>query len=301
MMDITLMSPILQNKIPNGDKWIHQLKWDGYRIAAWVDNGHVELYSKNGLLKNRNFPDLVEALSQKKGKFLLDGEAVILDANTGRPSFQLMQRRDKLADPGMIRRAAVQQPVQYIIFDLLQIGDEDLRGTAYAERYKKLNDLTSEWGAPFFPADVFEDGEALWSWVVTKGWEGIVRKRLSSLDREGKDHNDWYKRKTVLHYDVEIVGIIWKEGRVSSLVMTRNGRYFGRVSSGLNGHAKGQLQLHQADAKQEDYFSKLPDGLKGSDIRWLNIPLPARVTGLETTDVGILRHPKVTELGGIPL
>jgi bifunctional non-homologous end joining protein LigD len=301
MQPFTPMSPILQDRIPEGEEWIHQLKWDGFRIIAWVDNGKVELFSKKMLPKNRTYPDLVAALSHCKGTLLLDGEAVILDDNTRRPSFQRMQQRDKLTDPGLIRRAASRQPVQYILFDLLQLGRENLRGRPFQERIGKLLELTSGWAPPLFPADVFEDGKTLWDWVVANGWEGVVSKRRSGIYKEGKDHHDWVKRKTVLHFDVEIVGVIWKEGRVSSLVMCRNGHYFGRISSGLNDKAKAELRLLQAEAGQKDYFFELPEGLRGADVRWLNQPLEGRVAGRETTEHGLLRHPKLLDLGGISL
>ncbi|WP_433943053.1 DNA ligase [Paenibacillus sp. SN-8-1] len=295
------MSPILTDEIPYGEEWIYQLKWDGFRILAWVQEGKVELYSKKMLLRNKSYPDLVKALSRYPGTFLLDGEAVILDGASGQPSFQLMQQRDKLSDASLIKRAANRQPVQYIMFDLLQLGDLNLRSLAYEERRFQLQKLTEGWESPLYLADEFEDGEALWDWVVHQGWEGMVCKKRQSKYKVGKDHQDWFKRKTILHFDVEIVGVIWKDGRVSSLVMRRDGLYFGRVSSGLNERVKMRLRELPANALQEDYFPDLPKGLRNADVRWLNSPLEARVSGRETTTLGLLRHPRLVDLGGIPL
>jgi bifunctional non-homologous end joining protein LigD len=290
------MSPILTHEIPKGKDWGHQLKWDGYRIVAWVDKGNVELYTKNMLLKNKQFPELVKALSELKGRFLLDGEAVILDSETRRPSFQKLQQRDKKTNLNSIKKSVGENPVQYIIFDLLMIEENDLRQLSFKERHEHLHQLAGAWKEPLFLTDLFENGEVLWQWVKENKWEGVVSKRLSSQYREGKEHRDWYKRKTILELDVEIVGILMKEGRLSSLVMRKDGLYIGRNSSGLNGRIKSKLALLPAEKAVSDYFHMMPEGLRGESIRWLNDPFHAKVTGAEITDAGTLRHPKIAAL-----
>jgi bifunctional non-homologous end joining protein LigD len=296
MRPFTPMSPIYAKKIPEGKEWTHQLKWDGYRIIAWVDNGNVELYTKKMLPKNNKFPDLVEALSQLKGTFLLDGEAVILDPKTKRPSFQMLQQRDKKQDSRTIQRSAGREKVQYIIFDLLQIGEENLRLLNFTERHERLQKAGADWSEPLFLMDLFEDGETLWQWVVNNGWEGVVSKRKSSPYKEGKEHRDWYKRKTILDMEVEIVGILYKEGRLSSLITRKDGVYRGRTSLGLNEKIKSVLRKLPADRTSKEYFPILPDGLRKEKITWLNKPFLAEVTGSEITESGSLRHPKITSL-----
>jgi bifunctional non-homologous end joining protein LigD len=300
MLPFTPMSPILVNEIPKGKEWVHQLKWDGYRIIAWVDNGKVELYTKKMLPKNNKFPDLVEALSQLKGTFLLDGEAVILDSQTNRPSFQKLQQRDKKRDPRTIQSSAEREQVQYIIFDLLQAGKENLRKLSFIERHDRLREAGAGWSAPLFLTDLFEDGEALWQWVVKNNWEGVVSKRKSSQYKEGKEHRDWYKRKTILDMEVEIVGILIKEGRLSSLVTRKDGIYRGRTSLGLNEKIKSVLRELPAEKKSADYFPILPENLRNEKIMWLNKPFLAEVTGTEITESGSLRHPKIVSLEIIP-
>ncbi len=281
MLPFKPMSPILVNEIPRGEEWGHQLKWDGYRIIASVDHGKVKLYSKNMLISNGKYPGLVEALSELKATILLDGEAVILDPVTNRPSFAMMQHRGE------------HDQVQYIMFDLLQEGERDLRQLPFQERHERLHELAGGWGEPLFLTDLFEDGEALWRWVQANRWEGVVSKRLSSTYRHGKKHWDWFKRKTTLEMEVEIVGLLMKEGRISSLVMRRDGVYVGRNSLGLNQMLKTQLDRLPAEKSREDYFPVLPEGLHGAQVRWLNKPFMAVVTGLEMTKAGTLRHPKI--------
>ncbi|MEX2460208.1 MAG: DNA ligase [Paenibacillaceae bacterium] len=290
------MSPILTDDIPSGEDWVYQLKWDGYRLLARVEQGKVELYSKNMLPQNNHFPELVLALSQLEGTFLLDGEAVVLDAETRRPSFQKLQKRNRIKGANSNGRAAHRYPVQYIIFDLLQVGEEDLRKLPFIERHERLQIMGAAWREPLFLTDLFDNGEVLWQWVEANKWEGIVCKRRSSPYRAGKNHRDWYKRKTLLALDVEIVGILMKKGQISSLVMRKDGVYRGRNSSGLNGKTKEQLGRLPAEKTMADYFTELPEGLRGESIRWLNKPFSAEVTGAEFTDAGTLRHPKIVSL-----
>lgn len=284
MLNFKPMSPILVNEMPNGEEWGHQLKWDGYRIVVSIVKGRVELYSKNMLPQNSKFPELVRALSELKGTFILDGEAVILDPKTNRPSFQRLQHRAKNRDDSS---------VQYIIFDMLQMGAEDLRQLPFIERHKRLQLIANDWKAPLFLTDLFDDGEALWQWVKGNDWEGVVSKRLSSPYQEGKKHQDWYKRKTMIRLEVEIVGILMKRGVISSLVMSKDGLYMGRNSSGLNGILKSQLDKLRAEKTAADYFGTLPAALKGLDIRWLSKSFKVEVTGTGITEAGTLRHPKL--------
>jgi bifunctional non-homologous end joining protein LigD len=286
------MSPITTDTLPAGSDWGYQLKWDGYRLIVSVEDGQAKLFSKHMLPQNGKYPEIEAACSRLEGTLVLDGEAVVLDPDTGRPSFQKLQQRSKPGASGSLR----QLPVQYIVFDVLQIGDQDVRGLPFTERNRRLRELAAGWEAPLHTTDIFPDGPLLWDWVVSNGWEGVVCKRLSSRYREGKEHRDWLKRKRAPEFDVEIVGILWKEGRVSSMVMRENGAYFGRVSSGLNGVLKEKLRVLGDSDRSLCPFPEWPEGLKGTEVRWLRQPIGARVTGSEQTDDGVLRHPKLLML-----
>jgi bifunctional non-homologous end joining protein LigD len=287
------MSPVATDSLPDGPEWSFQLKWDGYRLICSIEDGEVLLYSKNMLPVNGKFPEIAAACTELKETLLLDGEAVVLDPDTGRPSFQRMQQRNKPRTGSDISRIAAKLPVQYIVFDVLRIGEEDLRALPYEERDRRLREIAAGWKAPLYTTDLFADGPLLWNWVVQNGWEGVVCKRRSSSYKEGKDHRDWLKRKQMPEFDVEIVGILWREGRVASLVMRENGVYFGRVSGGLNGTLKDKLSRLGVDNRSLCPFPQLPEGLRGQHIRWLHDPFGARVTGTEVTEEGVLRHPKL--------
>jgi bifunctional non-homologous end joining protein LigD len=323
MIPFVPMSPIQVDEVPHGDEWRYQLKWDGYRVIAAVDQVKVKLYSKNMLPANGMFPEIVEALSGIGGNFVLDGEAVILDPATLRPSFQKLQQRDKRfrhaagssgsggnvggsgtsgagggtgSVGGSGSAAGHPGQVQYVIFDLLERDGVDMRQRPLVERDQALREMASEWRSPLALTDLFEDGEALWRWVVAHGWEGVVSKRLNSPYRGGKQHRDWLKTKVVRVWDVEIVGLLIREGRVASLVMRRDGEYFGRNSARLNERIRAVLAKLPAGKSWADYFRVPPDGVGREQFRWLQTPFKATVTGTEVTDAGTLRHPKIVKL-----
>lgn len=151
------------------------------------------------------------------------------------------------------------------------------------------------------------DGDALWNWVETNRWEGIVSKRLSSPYREGKKHRDWYKKKTAVMMDVDIVGLKWRSGIIASLVMACKGEYIGSVSLGLNDELRRTIAAAFKTVQPEAMgvrcpFSAMPADLKRETIQWLPLSFKCRVTGLEITAAGQLRHPKlVTFLPKEPL
>ncbi|KIL34127.1 DNA ligase [Cohnella kolymensis] len=294
------MSPISSDRLPQGEDWAYQLKWDGYRILASLQDGRMQLFSKKMLPQNGKFPELTSALSRIDRSCLIDGEAIVMDPSTGKPSFQKLQQRLKFTLAGRSRPAASERlPVQFIAFDLLELDGRDLRRLPFRERDRMLRELAAKWEPPLFTTDLFHNGPALWEWIEQHGWEGLVSKKLSSAYKEGKEHQDWFKKKALLEFDVEIAGIIWKEGRVSSMVMRENGVYFGRVSSGLNEKLKSWLRSLDT-VNGVNPFGALPEGLKGADVRWLVTPVNARVTGSEVTEEGSLRHPKLLNLEGAP-
>lgn len=292
------MAPIADDDIPDGKDWGYQLKWDGVRMLARIDRGNVELYSRRLLPKNSAYPELVKVLSRLEGPYLLDGEVIVFDTAKGRPVFQKVLQRERLRTPAHILRAGTDEPAQFVLFDVLHAEGRDCRDLPYRERHELLLKLFPEKQERLFVTDLFPDSRALWSWVAERGWEGVVSKRLSSPYREGKKHKDWFKKKTALRLDVSIVGYTFNEGRLASLVMVSDGYYFGRVSLGLNEALKRKLMMRnlREDQPANRPFAPLPSDLKGAALAWLDRPFPCTVTGLEITDAGLLRHPKLVAL-----
>ncbi|MGK9250891.1 ATP-dependent DNA ligase [Paenibacillus humicus] len=354
------MAPITRADLPQGEDWGYQIKWDGVRLLADIGpDGKALLYSRQGLIKNNIYPEIVVLIEKAAlGRCILDGELI---AWTGsRPSFQRVLQRERMrgnqggtrltplrnpavpaevmaggADskrsaPGSLagsddRLLRPQQPpglgshadsadqpqppagLAYVLFDVLAAGDRDLRGLPYLQRHEVLLALSPRLPEGMLVTELYRDGEALWQWVAQAGWEGVVSKRLDSLYKEGKQHKDWFKKKTALLLDVDIVGLKIRDGMAASLVMSVDGQYFGSVSLGLTGEMRALLtsrlvpegafadgSLHAGTALP---FAALPNDLKKERVVWLQNPFPCTVTGLEITEAGQLRHPKIAGFG----
>lgn len=293
------MTPIACNELPHGDEWGYQLKWDGVRILADIHyaDRSIQLYSRQLLNKTAVYPEIVRMLDstlmtqQTSGGLVLDGEAVVFDPDKQRPVFQLALQRERSAGSSQIQK---RYPVTYVLFDLLYMNGEDLRELPYSERHDQLKQLMPERLPQLFVSDLFSDGKLLWDWVQQQGWEGVVAKRLTSPYREGKKHADWFKKKTAIELDVSIFGLTVRGGYVASMLMRYEQAFIGKVSLGLNSEDKAHLMRYaERYGDGTNPFDKLPTELKKDKIVWLTKPFLCRVTGLELTSAGLLRHPKI--------
>lgn len=289
------MAPIVTEAIPSGSEWGFQLKWDGVRILSLLEKGEVSLVSRKLLNKTALYPEVVRSLSEFKGqRLLLDGEVVYFDSELGRPVFQKVLQRERS------RAIRTNAPLfTYVLFDILVDGERDMRQTPYIERHQRLQEVVAN-KPGLLVADLFTDGNTLWKWAEDRGWEGIVIKRLTSPYREGKKHQDWYKKKIAVRLKTEAIAMIIREGRVASLVLAgEDGGYIGRASLGLNEKTKQQLLqyagLHSGTAR----WRELHADLKKEQLVWLRQPLSVEVTFLEWSQDGMMRHPKLLGIQGL--
>ncbi|WP_219833952.1 DNA ligase [Paenibacillus sp. R14(2021)] len=220
----------------------------------------------------------------------------------GVQNVELLDSSSVPAQPSSVSHALAKPggALVYVLFDLLADETGDLRQLPYKERHLRLTaKCAAISGDPrLLVTDLFQDGEALWDWVERSGWEGVVSKRLSSPYREGKKHRDWLKKKTAIMLDVDIVGLKWRGGIIASLVMEYEGDYLGSVSLGLNEALRKVLAAtfrpqHSHLAVVACPFAAVPEDLKRENVQWLSMPFRCRVTGLERTSAGQLRHPKL--------
>jgi bifunctional non-homologous end joining protein LigD len=292
-------APISRDDIPKGDEWGYQLKWDGVRALAVVDQGQVELYSRKMLRKDATYPEIAKRLQQLKGTYLLDGEIVYFDPQEQRPIFQKVLQRERTRTAQALAKSAAAQPLCYVLFDLLHIGGDDIRQRPYSERFQTLKEAFPPGGnndSTLLVTDLFSDGETLWNWVKARNWEGVVSKRLTAPYREGKHHQDAFKKRTIQRFDAEAIGVTIREGRAASLVIVYGGAYFGRVSLGLNGRSRSALLSYaQLHGGARIPLSAEPADLKRETVVWLTRPFKLAVTGLEVTQDGLLRHPKLAD------
>src|SRR6266540_3433888 len=295
----------------DSDEWAYEIKWDGIRALGYADHGEWSMLSRRQEDVSARYPELA-AIADAVGDraAILDGEVVALDAE-GRPRFQLIQSRMGLTSPAAVKAKVKQQPVDYVIFDLLHLDGHCVRDLPYLERRGLLEGLGIEgprWRTPRFRhgggADLLEAARM-------QGLEGIVAKRCDSPYRPGKRTGEWIKTRVWRRQEFVIGGYIPGEGsrakRVGSLLVGYYDRrrselpkgedqtlhFAGGVGSGLNEKQIDFLtkELHRRERPDSPFDVGRPTGPKARFAVWCEPELVCEVSWTEWTDVGTLRQP----------
>jgi bifunctional non-homologous end joining protein LigD len=175
-------------------EWLFELKYDGVRTLAIRDGERASLAGRNERDITRRYPEVSLAMSKLPfDRFVLDGEIVALDEQ-GRPSFQLLQRRMHAEDPRQIARLSLAMPVIYWVFDLLVLGNYDVRPLPLERRKQILAQLIRGEGPVRYSDHVIERGREFFALAAEAHLEGIVAKRRSAPYR-GVRTGDWIKIK----------------------------------------------------------------------------------------------------------
>jgi bifunctional non-homologous end joining protein LigD len=285
----------------DGALWAYEVKWDGMRVLADVQDGRVRLASRRGNDVTVAFPELA-GLAAAHQDVLLDGEVVVLRA--GVPSFAALAERFHVRDARRAAALAKVAPATLIAFDVLRLYGVDLTGRPWQERREALERLTPS-GTAWQLSPVYDDGPALLEATREQGLEGIVAKRRASPYREGARTADWVK---LAHQRVQscVVGG-WRTesddaSRVGALLLglwsqgpgRRVLRYAGKAGSGLatasQDDVKALLAGVSTKASPFDPPVPRPDVI---GARWLVPCLVVDVRHLGHTDGGRLRQPVV--------
>lgn len=233
---ITPMLASVAEKPFDDPNWLFEIKWDGYRAVAFINDGSVKLVSRNHNDLTPRYPELrVLAEHVKAKKAILDGEVVVLDEQ-GRPSFSLMQQRTGIHAHG--RQAAQDRdlPILYYAFDLLYLDGYDLRRVTLEERKRLLQEVVKPNDLLRFSDHYPGQGVALFEVAKRKGLEGILAKKRDSCYDERRSR-EWLKIKITQTVDCVIGGYTEPEG-------TR--QYFGSLVLGL--HNKKKQLIHVGHA-----------------------------------------------------
>lgn len=249
------------------------LKIDGVRCVATVEQGVVSLVSRAGVTITSQYPEIVEALRKAlpHGSWELDGEIAVNDAR-GLPCWPLTGKRNaQVRNP---EKWAEHLPATYYLFDLLRHDGDNVRGWSYVKRQEMLGLEISVWEQHPALALVLHstDGQALWDVVVEHRLEGIVAKRESATYHSGRSA-DWVKIKRTSTVTCLVGGYDPGEGSRAStfgalhLYLLDDAQTLvqvGRVGSGFsNAELKRVMQaLHRPPLIVEvEYLDISPDGL----------------------------------------
>ncbi|WP_019534754.1 RNA ligase family protein [Paenibacillus ginsengihumi] len=236
MEPIIPFEPVSRTSVPEGEQWIHQVKWDGVRILTYYDGSEVRLFNRKRNERTVNYPELQDIRSYCSAEsVILDGEMIALGAN-GKPSFHEVMKRDGIRRAERVKTAAKLVPVAYMVFDVLYYNGAWVTERTLKERNELLKSiLKPERRVQLVPS--FADGEALFRLMKEQGMEGIVSKNAnSSYALNGKDER-WVKVKNYGDLLAVIGGFTLNAGIVNAVlvgVYDRQGRlyYIGHVGTG---------------------------------------------------------------------
>lgn len=215
------ISPMLlyQTDPFDDDDYVFELKLDGIRCIAYVDSTSVTLHNKRFKDVTGLYPELSKICECVKNRVVLDGELVVLN-DDGKPDFYALQRRSLMTDDFRIRLAAEKAPVQFVAYDILYCGGEDLTGKILTERKKILAREVKEGNGLSVSRFIEGAGRAFFELAKREGLEGIVAKKKSGLYHIGKRTRDWVKIKVMQDEDLLICGYQPDEkGKVKDLIL----------------------------------------------------------------------------------
>lgn len=276
----------LVSKAPDGEEWLNEVKFDGYRLLVALGKDGATCYTRTGLDWTAKFPDIADAMDEVECQSaLMDGEAV---AHGGGSQFSALQKA--LKDGG---------PIEFYAFDLLELNGKSLKAQTLLERKETLQTLLAALPAdsPIKYSDhVVGHGPEVFSQMCGHGQEGIIAKRADAA-YENRRSGSWLKIKCTKRQEFVIGGYSKsdKAGRpfASLLIGTfQDGKltYQGRVGTGFDHDTMADLAARFKPLTQKTMpFVTVPRPIK-RDAVWIDPVLIAEVDYAEFTDDGQVRH-----------
>ncbi len=282
----------LTDAVPEGDDWLHEIKFDGYRLIARLKDGEASLITRGKKDWTDRFPPIARAMEGLPVEnCIIDGEACILDTH-GQSSFQQLQQA--LKEHAFTR-------LVFFVFDLLYLNGRDLRKQPLIERKELLRELipTTDAGVLRFSDHTRGGGERVHRAACRLGLEGVISKQVRGVYQQTRSKS-WLKVKCTRRQEFIVIGFSAPSGqrkRFGSLLLgahDEEGRlvYTGRVGTGFT------------DAELELYGDKLdaltrktcpadvpPTRAEQRGVTWVTPELVVEVEFTQWTDDGRLRHP----------
>jgi bifunctional non-homologous end joining protein LigD len=273
--------------------WLFEIKWDGVRALAWIENGKLTLRARSGSDITSQYPELAglpEALGGHQG--ILDGEVTVLDGR-GRSDFEKLQGRLHAQNPAA--KLVSEYPVVYFAFDLLYCDGYDLRAAPLLERKRLLQRLFRNSDRTRFSDHQVEKGKELFELAKQNDLEGIIAKRIDSQYVNARSPN-WLKLKTSKTLDAVVGG--WTAPRggtpfgslLLGLYVGKKLQFIGHVGSGFGAQSHSQVAARLKElVTRRCPFEHIPD--TNEKETWVTPKLVARVRFSGWTQEERLRHP----------
>ena len=276
---------------PVGDAWVHEIKYDGYRMVCRIAKGEAHMHSRTGKEWTAQFAPIARALARLPVREAwLDGEVVVTGAD-GRTSFQALQNALSAGDTG---------GMTFWLFDLMYLDGYDLRAVPLLERKRVLKAVLEGQPALLHYSEHFaQTGETVYAQACKLKLEGIVSKRQNSTYRTRRG-TDWLKVKCALRQEMVIGGFTDPGGSrtgFGALLLgvhdaTGSLKYCGKVGTGFNQNLLETLSAKLAQIEQsKPAFANPPRGYEARGAHWVKPELVAEIAFTEWTRDGTARHP----------
>ena len=283
----------LVSQVPEGDDWLHEIKFDGYRALCRIESGKAVFLTRRGQDWTSRFGHLSEtAASLPVRQALLDGEVVVLEPD-GTTNFQSLQN----ALGGRTNDRLV-----YFVFDLLHLDGYDITQVPLLNRKEALAGLLKSSngnGSLRYSDHVLGNGKMLLRKACQLALEGVISKQANGSYRPGRGR-DWLKTKCLQRQEFVIGGFTEPSGSREGLgslllgVHDEGGTlvYAGRVGTGFTSESLRQLHAGLSAIEQRSSpFPNVPRGAIPRDVHWVKPSLVAEVEFIGWTNDGRLRHP----------
>lgn len=290
---IDLMLPTRVKRPPAGDQWLHEIKYDGYRILAEIERGKAVLRSRRGHDWTPRFGEIAEALGLLPVKTaLLDGE-VVAQEEDGTISFQALQNA---------MRHQLKRPLLYYVFDLLHLNGYNTRDLPLSERKRLLAEILQRGNSSeiiIFGDHIQAKGEAVFRQACRMALEGVVSKKADSHYLPGRTKL-WLKVKCEERQEFVVGGfLLLKDSSkaVGALLLGyyENDKlvYCGRVGTGFDTKERHRLFDRLSPLEQSAPPFAKPPSLRQSrhGVVWTQPSMVVEIVFSEWTGDGLLRHP----------
>jgi bifunctional non-homologous end joining protein LigD len=286
------------NKLPEGDGWEYQLKWDGYRAIAFKHAGKIHLRSRNDKDFNVKYPEIVKALSVLPDETVIDGEVVALD-ESGRPSFSLLQNY-----------GSTKAPLFYYVFDVLILAGQEVMDEPLSKRTELLeNRILPHLSEPIRESRSLEANlPELIRAIKAQRLEGLVAKRRDSRYEPGQRSGAWQKMRVNQGQEFVIGGYTRAPHTFDALIFGyyegSKLMYVARTRNGFTPSSREQLfRRFKGLETMKCPFVNLPETRSGrwgqglteekmAECVWLKPVLVGQFEFLEWTPDSHLRHTK---------
>ncbi|MGX5846922.1 ATP-dependent DNA ligase [Mesorhizobium sp. PL10] len=273
--------PRLVLEPPISDEWLHEIKYDGFRVQLILDWAGARAFTKNGHDWSKRFWPVIDAGEKLPAKsFIIDGEMIAPEAD-GRPNFHAMHSR-------MTWNA---EQLAFVAFDILHKDGSDLRVLPAIERKAILWDLVKPAkGIIQYSQHVEGSGADFFAAVDKMKLEGMVSKRRNSPYRSGES-DAWVKTKCWDVDRLDLIGVKREAGKQTEGLFAKDGKYVGKAVIAATRVIKERLWQRIQRAEQP---AGVPTAVADGDVEWVKPGITARVRHLRGEPK--LRHASVQDI-----